>query len=94
VRRRALCLTAGLAAFAQAAGAADGAALEVNAYLAEGFRIAGKESETRAEPGAPPYEHLTRHLLITTYTLERADERVTCVQTYDSQRETLKTDCD
>lgn len=83
----ALCLA--LAGLAQPAAAT----VDISAYLSSGFRIAAKKPETRTKPGAPPYQNLTRHLLVTRYTLERGDERVKCVQTYDSQQETLETDC-
>ena len=70
------------------------AATGVNGYLAEGYEIAGKTAEQKLLPGKPPYEAMQRAVLITKYDLRATGApNVICIVTYDSQQDTIDTEC-
>lgn len=81
-----ILLTTGLALAAESKN-------DVAAYLADGYKIAGKKEKERTVPGLPPYEQIKRVLHVTTYRLERGEETVICEVTYDSQQDTISTTC-
>lgn len=59
----------------------------------QGWTVAETSNRNETRPGLPPYEHLSRVVSITNYTLVRGDETITCEIIYDSQRDSLQEDC-
>lgn len=95
---RQLALLLGIAAATAALGGAPiasaSSASPLADYLSQGFAVAEKTVEHRTLPGAPPYDDLQRVLHVSTYRLVRDERQVVCQITYDSQRETLVTECE
>lgn len=67
--------------------------MTVRGLLEQGWTVATRGSRNETRPGLPPYEKLPRVISITTYTLRRGDERVSCEMTYDSQLDHLQESC-
>ena len=67
--------------------------MTVKELRGQGWTVASTTSRNETRPGLPPYENLPRVLSITTFTLIRGDETITCEITYDSQRDTLHEHC-
>lgn len=59
----------------------------------EGWKVTAVDHRNERLPGLPPYEHLSRVVSISTYTLQRGDRTVTCEIAYDSQRDRLEEHC-